>query len=57
MLLENVILNGKYWLKKGNFVLIPVSVQHAGRHYTTTQILSLTALLVLQVDVIPVVGG
>lgn len=100
ILLEDVLLDGRYHLKKGSMLMIPVPVQHTdtlawgdtvgefdhlrfirkpgpgtqkldkrafrafggghvlcpGRHFASDEIIALTALLVLQFDVVPIVG-
>ncbi|CAN8104370.1 unnamed protein product [Discula destructiva] len=99
-LLEDVLLDGKYLLKKGNMLMIPTLVQHTdtaawgddalvfdymrfarkpglgkkrlnrvafrafgsghvlcpGRHFASTEIMALAALVALQFDVVPVGG-
>lgn len=98
VLLEDVVLDGQYVLKKGNMLMIPTPVQHTdtaawgedagifdhmrfvrepgrkrpnrvafrafggghilcpGRHFASTEIMALAALLVLQFDVVPLAG-
>ncbi|OTB18120.1 hypothetical protein K445DRAFT_314939 [Daldinia sp. EC12] len=100
VLLEDVLLEGRYLLKKGSMLMIPAPVQHTdvyawgenarefdhlrfvrkpspghkkpnrvafrafggghvlcpGRHFASTEIMALAALLVLQFDVVPVAG-
>ncbi|KAJ4392035.1 hypothetical protein N0V93_005656 [Gnomoniopsis smithogilvyi] len=98
VLLEDVVLDGQYLLRKGSMLMIPTPVQHTdtsawgedagvfdhmrfvrepgrkrpnrvafrafggghilcpGRHFASTEIMALAALLVLQFDVIPVAG-
>ncbi|KAI1760406.1 cytochrome P450 [Hypoxylon sp. FL1150] len=98
MFLEDVLLDGRILLKKGNILMLPASVQHTnvsawgeyvdsfdhmrfvprpsqrkpntvafrafggnhvlfpGRHFASTELMALAALLVLQFDVVPVVG-
>jgi cytochrome P450 len=100
-LLEDVLLDGRILLKKGNMLMIPAPVQHTdvtawgddanafdylrfartpnggrkrpnrvafrafggghvlcpGRHFATTEIMALAALLVLQFDIVPVGTG
>lgn len=100
VLLEDVLLDGRILLKKGNMLMIPAPVQHTdvsawgedarefdylrfvrnptprhkkpnrvafrafggghvlcpGRHFASTEIMALAALLVLQFDVVPVAG-
>lgn len=97
-LLEDVLLDGRILLKKGNMLMVPALVQHTnvsawgedagrfdymrfargpghkkpnrtafrafggghvlcpGRHFASTEIMALAALLVLQFDVVPVAG-
>ncbi|KAI0380529.1 cytochrome P450 [Hypomontagnella monticulosa] len=98
VLLDDVLLDGRILLKKGNMLMIPASVQHTnvsawgedagnfnhmrfvpgsgqkkpnrvafrafggghvlcpGRHFASTEIMALAALLVLQFDVVPLAG-
>lgn len=98
VLLDDVLLDGQYLLRKGNMLMIPTAVQHTdisawgedagrfdymrfvrepgrkrpnrvafrafggghilcpGRHFASTEIMALAALLVLQFDVVPVAG-
>lgn len=100
VLVEDVLLDARYLLKKGNMLMIPTPVQHTdvsawgdsagsfghmrfvrqpgpgkkrqnrtafrafggghvlcpGRHFASTEIMALTALLVFQFDVVPVTG-
>lgn len=100
VLLDDISLDGRYQLKKGNMLMIPTPVQHTdtsawgedagefdymrfarkpapgkkrpnrvafrafggghvlcpGRHFATTEIMALVALLVVQFDVVPVAG-
>lgn len=98
VLLEDVMLNEQYLLKKGSMLMIPTPVQHSdttawgetanvfdhmrfvrapgkkrpnrvafrafggghvlcpGRHFASTEIMALAALLVLQFDAVPVAG-
>ncbi|KAI1770808.1 cytochrome P450 [Hypoxylon cercidicola] len=98
VLLEDVLLDGRILLKKGNMLMLPASVQHTntsawgedagsfdhmrfvarpgqkkpnkvafrafggghvlcpGRHFASTELMALAALMVLQFDVVPVAG-
>lgn len=100
VLLDDVLLDGRYQLRKGSMLMIPTPVQHTdtsawgddarefdymrftrkpapgrkrpnrvafrafggghvlcpGRHFATTEIMALVALLVVQFDVVPVAG-
>lgn len=100
LVLDDVVLDGGYQLKKGSMLMIPTSVQHTdtsawgddanefdhmrfarkpssgktrpnrvafrafggghvlcpGRHFATTEIMALVALMVMQFDVIPIAG-
>lgn len=100
IIIEDVLLDGRYLLKKGNMLMIPTPVQHTdtaawgedagvfdymrfarkpgpgqkrpnrvafrafggghvlcpGRHFASTEIMALAALLALQFDVVPVAG-
>lgn len=100
VLLDDILLDGRYQLKKGSMLMIPTPVQHTdiaawgnnaqefdhlrfvgrpasekkmwnwvvfrafggghvlcpGRHFATTEIMALVALMVMQFDIVPVIG-